>query len=523
MLASSLLGGRSCWGLGQTVRRLACAFLVLLGTFACSAHAQSVGTEVKAAERSVVIVIIGDQGGNIAGFGSGFAIANGGYFLTNNHVVEGSAALLVSNRFMSKPEVATIVWRDPARDIALIHAPAASAPPLPLSIAEMPPVDPVITIGYPGVAVQAGDIETAVFSKGVMSRYFTLKRNGVSIKYIQHDANISGGNSGGPLVNSCGQVVGINTSTLSDSKYGSQYANSSAIEEAITQLRSRSPSVANQIKIVRSVCVIQSGNSKESQAQIAESKKQADQARKDADAARKKVDVVEGELKRSKETTLQLEKSLDSQNRRFMQVASGFGIGMIVLTLTTITALVFALKKPRQAFVRSMSRMVGIPVPSGHGGGGQGHAPVPPVPPKPAPAPVPPGQYAGGGDKTNFAPSAAAHRAPVRGPGFALILSGFDDHGSPLRFEISAARMPSDKGLAFGRSPDFVDEVINGAQVSKRHFRILCELNQYVIEDLNSTNDTLVNGEPLGAFRPRPLSPGDRINIGALRLDVSRG
>jgi len=145
------------------------------------------------------------------GFGSGFIISDEGYILTNNHVVEGATKLRVEMKNGEKYE-ATIVGADPSIDLALIKIDpqGVSLPTLPLGdSARLRVGEWVLAIGNPlglDYTVTAG----VVSAKG---RDFQTDRRilGGVASYIQTDAAINKGNSGGPLLNAGGQVVGINT------------------------------------------------------------------------------------------------------------------------------------------------------------------------------------------------------------------------------------------------------------------------------------------------------------------------
>lgn len=108
------------------------------------------------------------------------------------------------------------------------------------------------------------------------------------------------------------------------------------------------------------------------------------------------------------------------------------------------------------------------------------------------------------------------------------LVSGQRSKGSGV-WQLRVARGPSElKGIAvpltgpvvIGRSPG-ADIVIGDDFVSGRHARVFQRGNEVVIEDLGSTNGTILNGERLRV--PMSLRPGDTIDIGAVRLEVDRG
>ena len=139
------------------------------------------------------------------GSGSGFFISDTGLVVTNRHVVEGSQRVSV---ITSKGEsyASESVFIHPSKDLALIKIPGSSFPYLKI-------VDPttvkvgaeVIGIGSPGIP---GGLLPNSVAKGIVSAFRDAKELGL---YIQTDVSMNPGNSGGPLLNSSGEVVGISS------------------------------------------------------------------------------------------------------------------------------------------------------------------------------------------------------------------------------------------------------------------------------------------------------------------------
>lgn len=140
--------------------------------------------------------------------GSGFVISEDGYIVTNNHVIEGADEIMIEF-FSGKKLPAKVVGKDPKTDIALLKVEAGE--PLPFvafgNSDLMRVGDWVMAMGNPlgqGFSVSAGIVS---------ARGRTL--SGSYDDFIQTDAAINRGNSGGPLFNMDGQVIGVNTSILS--------------------------------------------------------------------------------------------------------------------------------------------------------------------------------------------------------------------------------------------------------------------------------------------------------------------
>jgi len=140
--------------------------------------------------------------------GSGFVISEDGYVVTNNHVIE-SADEITIEFFSGEELVAKVIGTDPKTDIALLKVEASQ--PLPfVSFGNSNAArvgDWVIAMGNPlgqGFSVSAGIVS---------ARNRAL--SGTYDDYIQTDAAINRGNSGGPLFNMDGEVIGVNTAILS--------------------------------------------------------------------------------------------------------------------------------------------------------------------------------------------------------------------------------------------------------------------------------------------------------------------
>jgi S1-C subfamily serine protease len=174
--------------------------------------------------------------------GSGFVIDKDGYIVTNYHVIESARQIEVN--FSGDDRVqATIVGVDPSTDLALlkINAQARALTPLPLGDSDAVRVgDAVVAIGNPfGLerTVTAGIVSA-------LQREITAP-NGYTIdKVIQTDAPINQGNSGGPLLNTRGEVIGVNSQiepgNNGSGNLGIGFAVPSAtLREVVSQLRER--------------------------------------------------------------------------------------------------------------------------------------------------------------------------------------------------------------------------------------------------------------------------------------------
>ena len=172
------------------------------------------GISARVAPSVVSIHVTNSQGGDT---GSGFFIANNGYILTNNHVIEaslngGDIRVSLAN---GKNYPAKLVGRDTAYDLAVIKIDVTDAPALQLGDSDKIAVgDNVIAIGSPlGLS---GTVTSGIIS--AKNRAVTSSGgSGESafINALQTDAAINPGNSGGPLVDFSGAVIGVNSAIAS--------------------------------------------------------------------------------------------------------------------------------------------------------------------------------------------------------------------------------------------------------------------------------------------------------------------
>ena len=146
------------------------------------------------------------------GLGSGVIVSPDGYILTNNHVVEGSQTVTVEttdNRVFN----AKVIGTDAPSDLAVLKIEATSLPVLTLGDSDRAQVgDVVLAVGNPlgiGQTVTSGIISAKGRTTGLGDGSFE--------DFIQTDAAINRGNSGGALVNTAGELIGINSQILSPS------------------------------------------------------------------------------------------------------------------------------------------------------------------------------------------------------------------------------------------------------------------------------------------------------------------
>lgn len=233
--------------------------------------------DISVAGRSVVrVVVVAFEDGEISDFGhgSGFAVAPN-RIVTNAHVV-ALAAQYPDNVVIgvvpsegSKSYRARLIAVDPARDLALIEVEGATVPPIPLFGGPLEDGTPVAALGYPGNV----DLATArsaedyirplppTRSVGIFSNVRPI--NGITT--LLHTANIARGHSGGPLLDQCGRVVGVNTLITRNEEGDAAFAFAVANRELVAFLRqARQP-----FQSVTTECVSMTDRLRQDQEQLA--------------------------------------------------------------------------------------------------------------------------------------------------------------------------------------------------------------------------------------------------------------
>ena len=148
-----------------------------------------------------------DKNGRALATGTGFVMSSNGKIITNYHVIEGaySAEIIINS---TKYTIASVLAYDADIDLAVLKVNATG-----LTAATI--CKSLVNVGETVYAVGSSRGLTNTFSQGIVT-YANRVVDGVS--HVQHDASITHGNSGGPLINIYGEVIGINTWGISDSQ-----------------------------------------------------------------------------------------------------------------------------------------------------------------------------------------------------------------------------------------------------------------------------------------------------------------
>ena len=162
--------------------------------------------------------------------GSGVIISEDGYIVTNNHVIDGASELRIK-LYDGRTFDGIVIGTDPATDVALVKIEADGLPTLPFgSSDDLRLGEWVLAIGYP---MQLQSTITAGIVSAKARHLGALDGNNSIESFIQTDAAVNPGNSGGALVNTRGELVGINT--IIKTSTGSYVGYSFAVPESIVR------------------------------------------------------------------------------------------------------------------------------------------------------------------------------------------------------------------------------------------------------------------------------------------------
>lgn len=206
-------------GYAELVRRIAPSVVTILvvakGEDAGERAAERARTEAAGGDLSAILGRLaggaGSSGGGLqGGLGSGFVVGRDGLIVTNRHVVAGARAIHV--RLAGGREVpATVVGLDVATDLALLRVSAGALPALEISDSRGVAIgDPVVAIGNPFGLGQT-------VTSGILSARGRMLEEDPYIDFLQTDAAINLGNSGGPLLAADGTVIGVTSAIVSPS------------------------------------------------------------------------------------------------------------------------------------------------------------------------------------------------------------------------------------------------------------------------------------------------------------------
>ena len=168
--------------------------------------------DVAELEKSVVRILSITANGIESGTGA--VVSSSGHVITNYHVIENGSEIAVFPMGSRDALEASILSTEPGKDLAVLHVPGLRRPVMTLLDGVPDKGASVFALGFPGAADRGSLVVDPTLTTGIISRVFIGPWRSVDLGQIQHSAPVNPGNSGGPLLDACGQVVGINTQAI---------------------------------------------------------------------------------------------------------------------------------------------------------------------------------------------------------------------------------------------------------------------------------------------------------------------
>lgn len=493
--------------------------------------------------------------------GSGFLIgATSGaeYMITNAHVVRMNSEMMQIVSEAEGTEVnnsnsnlvvnvavkadmmipATIVNYSDELDFAILKLsqPIYDREPLTINNGSENAVEtqPIYALGFPYALEQLQDtqyhtIEDVNITNGIVSKRITIN----NMNYIQHGASIAGGNSGGPLVDQNGYVVGVNQAVMNtsneglfDQNYfysieisevtvvldmlGIQYSSSAggtvntddgeneeptpepAPEPAPEPVVPEADKTSLNAAITAAGAVTLDGYTDESAVVFEEALEKAQEVNANTSSTQDEVNAAASALSEAQNNLK--EKGLPI----FLFVGIGAGV---VVVLIIVIVLISSSKKKKKKQVPPAGPAVRPAPPTGEIGR--------PVPPPVAPTPPP---FHGGNGYAND--GAGATTVLNAGAGETSVLGGVQVNGTLIRKKNNETIHISKQLFRIGKERAKVDYCVpDNNSISRVHAHIINKGGAFYIVDQNSTNFTFVNGNKIGPNQEVMLNSGDRIKI----------
>ena len=189
----------------RSIGALLLALLLIPGYGVYAAPKLSLPQIYRQSSAAVVLIQMVDSGGKVVAIGSGFLVSSSGVIVTNHHVIEPKPGLRPVVKVQSGDihEDVSIIHDDQRRDFALIAIKAAGLAVLKLGDSD------AVEVGEEVVAIGNPEGLERTYTAGIISAVRPMPGKGY--RFIQHQAPISPGSSGGPLLNMSAEVIGINT------------------------------------------------------------------------------------------------------------------------------------------------------------------------------------------------------------------------------------------------------------------------------------------------------------------------
>jgi hypothetical protein len=441
-----------------------------------------------------------------------------GFVLTNADLFSEIETFTVLDANSGAELIAQLVWMDTKLDLALIKASGLKLPPVVFSKQDPGEGDQVISIRK---SLQPGG--RLSLARGTIRRNYPYAMPEQSINLVFHDAGLEEEAAAILLVNDCDQLVGFNLRGDSDNLKRSISARS------LRSLLARQK-ISTSLAPERCLSPIERA---QRQAELAAA--QAQQARDDAALAEKKIRVVNDLLEESKKQNKSLiqktgraesraDKALEEVNRiqHEVNVVREEAAAQTRNILSETQQLLDNLEKERRQSNEKFQKLLMEQknLATRRQNLMYGAILVLFFSVVTAVIIMRRRQNPNKKDVPEEAPPAPSHTVLQKNNFAEYVLDGKDDGGIRYMLRISSDQLSNPEGVVIGRNPTDSSYVINHADVSRNHACLRIMKNRLFIEDLKSTNGTIVNGQAISGSGLVAIGEGDQIIFGSIVMNL---
>ena len=503
----------------------------------------------EALTRSIVQVVVRDRRDEVRRVGTGFVVGEG-RVLTAAHLVGDQFRLVVVPLTTRAELVARVAQTGERRDVALLSVNGLNLEPLTLAKDGFAPGRSVVSAGIwsegreTDLVAEAEGQVNVVTAKGAVGRVGgdEAVSESPSMELIEHNAMIPAEGFGGPLINDCGEVVGLNRvapsvrsawfrrgpapegvvyalslnsltawlesvnqafvqgeSTCADALADAQ-AQADRSREAEAEAREASERLAREADEANAQVEDAQTRAEEAEERLAELQRRIQEAERSGEetgALREQLESALAEhqaagdaLARKQDEVLVLERRLELERNRAIELEQRSRTRVIITVAVAILAVALA---AGVFFVlyRRRSNLLAIAK-----------------------------QEAAEAQQRAESRQMEANQRPANAPGYLLV--GETGDGQVVSLAV-ADRELSDGGVVIGRSPRKADYLINDKTLSREHARLyFAQGRDLLIEDLDTTNGSQVNDRKLPPRQGMAVAVGDTLRLGAVVLRVGR-
>lgn len=534
-----------------------CIVMVLVLASAFVAGSVRAQPDAAAVAQSVVqVVVIGRSGTRRVG--SGFAIAAGGQIVTAAHLVtdadEGTIAVVP----LASPSelVARVAYAHERSDVAVLTVNGLEVQPLTVAMDGFDPGRRVFSAGVwaqsgePLLVAAAGAAVPVTLIEGAVGAQSTdtLRDGSDPVGLVEHNAMIPAAGYGGPLLNECGELVGVNRATPGVS--AARLRQGEAPEGIVHAARL---TVALQWLELQQIEVASSDTScadarAAAQAEARETAEQLEQTQQAVEQERQEREQTQQELEQERQEREQAQQALDDAQQELEQAAATAG---------EAEARVDELEAQYEEALRAgdeQAEALQQELEAARAEQDEAQSVLSGMEDELAALQAQLGEQASANqmrliaaasavvlialvgfmlyrrrsrelavareeaDRVQREASAAIAAAREPKPTFAdCWLAGETGDGAPVSIKIPGALLAAN-GVVLGRSPRNSTFLINDPTLSREHARLFSDERTLFIEDLRTTNGTWVNGRPVDPQSPVTVQPGDTIDLGEVKL-----